>query len=39
MRALPVVTFPGIRKVYVRRVDVLDYIDAHTFQKDQVPVS
>lgn len=39
MRALPVVTFPGVRKVYVRRADVDAYVAAHTYANDQVPVS
>jgi hypothetical protein len=39
MRALPVVTFPDVRKVYVRRSDVDAYIAAHTFTNEQVPVS
>jgi hypothetical protein len=39
MRQLPVVTFPEIRKVYVRRDDVRRYLETRTFAKDQVPVS
>ena len=38
MRQLPVVTFPDVRKVYVRRSDVARLIDASTFGKNQVPV-
>jgi hypothetical protein len=38
MRQLPVVTFPDVRKVYVRRSDVARLIEARTFSKDQVPV-
>jgi len=37
MRQLPVVTFPEIRKVYVRRADVQRYLEARTFAKDEVP--
>jgi hypothetical protein len=37
MRQLPVVTFPGIRKVYVKRSDVAAYLEARTFTKDEVP--
>jgi hypothetical protein len=37
MRQLPIVTFPGVRKVYVRREDVARLIEARTFGKDQVP--
>ncbi len=37
MRQLPVVTFPEIRKVYVRRGDVQRYLEARTFAKDEVP--
>jgi hypothetical protein len=38
MRQLPVVSIPGLRKVYVLRVDVQRLLDANTFAKDQVPV-
>jgi hypothetical protein len=38
MRSLPVVTFPAIRKVFVKRDDVRRLIEERTFQKDQVPV-
>ncbi len=37
MRQLPVVTFPDVRKVYVRRSDVARLIEERTFGKDQVP--
>ena len=37
MRQMPVVTFPDVRKVYVRRSDVLAYVERRTFAKDQVP--
>ena len=30
MRAIPKVTVDGVRKVYVRREDVLRYIEDHT---------
>ena len=36
MRQLPVVTFPDIRKVYVRRSDALALVEARTFLKDEV---
>jgi hypothetical protein len=35
-RALPVVAFPGDRRVYLRRSDVAAYIEAHTFRDDRV---
>ena len=38
MRLLPVIQFEGLRKVYVRRLDVARLIDERTFAKDQVPV-
>ena len=37
MRQLPIVTFPDVRKVYVRRADAVAYLERHTFAKDQVP--
>lgn len=37
MRQLPVVMFPDIRKVYVRRPDVVRYLEARTFTKDAIP--
>lgn len=37
MRQLPVVTFPEVRKVYVRRADVARLIEERTFTNDQVP--
>lgn len=37
MRRLPVVQIEGLRKTYVRRSDVGDYLEAHTFTKNQVP--
>jgi hypothetical protein len=36
MRQLPIVTIEGLRKVYVRRADVLDLIERRTFRNDQV---
>ena len=33
-RALPVVTFPDCRKVFVKRQDVLDLIESGTFAND-----
>lgn len=36
MRQLPVVQFVGLRKVYVRRADVLALLEERTFQNDQV---
>lgn len=39
MRQLPVVTFPDIRKVYVRRADVERLLEEHTYTNDQVPVA
>ena len=36
MRALPVVTIEDLRKTYVRRSDVVTYLEARTFTKDQV---
>ena len=38
MRQLPTVQIEGLRKVYVRRSDVAAYLEARTFEKDQVPV-
>jgi hypothetical protein len=37
MRQLPIVTFPEIRKVYVRRSDVARLVEERTFAKDEVP--
>jgi hypothetical protein len=36
MRQLPVVQFAGIRKVFVRRVDMERLIAERTFSKEQV---
>ncbi len=37
MRRLPVVQIEDLRKTYVRRSDVAAYLEARTFQKDEVP--
>jgi hypothetical protein len=37
MQSLPIVQVPGLRKVYVRRLDVAALLEKHTFAKDQVP--
>jgi hypothetical protein len=37
MRLLPIVQVPDLRKVYVRRGDVLALLERYTFDKDQVP--
>jgi len=37
MRQLPIVAIEGLRKTYVRREDVRDYLEQRTFAKDQVP--
>lgn len=39
MRRLPVVQIEDLRKVYVRRSDVVAYLESRTFSNDQVPVS
>jgi hypothetical protein len=36
MKQLPVVQFAGLRKVYVRRPDVIALLDRRTFEKNQV---
>jgi hypothetical protein len=36
MRSLDAVVFPGLRKTYVRRQDVLALVEASTYSKDQV---
>jgi len=38
MRQLPIVQFPELRKVYVRRSDVAALIETRTFEKDEVAV-
>jgi hypothetical protein len=37
IRQLPVVQFRDLRKVYVRRADVLELIEQRTFTNDEVP--
>ena len=37
MRRLPVVQVEELRKVYVRRSDVVHYLEARTFTKSEVP--
>ena len=37
IRRLSVVQFDCVRKVYVKRADVAAYIEAMTFEKDEVP--
>ncbi len=37
MRRLRIVQFEGLRKTYVRRGDVAAYLEARTFDKDEVP--
>jgi hypothetical protein len=37
MRQLPIVTFPDVRKVYVRRDHLAAFLEARTFTKDEVP--
>ena len=36
MRRLPIVQIEGLRKVYVRRSDVVAYLDARTFSNSEV---
>jgi hypothetical protein len=36
IRAVPVVTIDGLRKVFVKRTDVAAYLETRTFAKDQV---
>jgi hypothetical protein len=37
MRKLPTVEIEGLRKTYCRREDVVRYLEARTFAKDEVP--
>ena len=37
MRHLPTVQIEGLRKVYVRRSDVVAYLESRTFTKAEVP--
>jgi hypothetical protein len=34
-RVLPVVSFPGVRRVYVRAEDFRRYVDEHTYVDDE----
>jgi hypothetical protein len=36
MRAVPIVTIEGLRKTYVKRSDIANYLDSRTFSKDRV---
>lgn len=38
MRRLSKVEIEGLRKVYVKRLDVCAYLDSRTFSNDDVPV-
>lgn len=38
MRQLTIVKLPDLRKVYVRRSDVMALLDRSTYEKGQVPV-
>jgi hypothetical protein len=35
-RSVPEVVIPGVRRVYLRRADVLAFIDEHTYPPDRV---
>ena len=37
MRRLPIVQIEGLRKIYVRRPDVVAYLESRTFAKSEVP--
>ena len=37
MRRLPVIQIEDLRKTYVRRADVLAYLESRTFSKSEVP--
>jgi hypothetical protein len=37
MRRLPIVQIEDLRKVYVRRSDVVAYLESRTFTKSEVP--
>ncbi len=37
MRRVPSVQIEGLRKSYVRRADVAEYLERRTFAKDQIP--
>jgi hypothetical protein len=36
VRACPVVAIPGVRRVYLRRADVAEFLDACTYRDDRV---
>ena len=38
MRAVPVVSIPGLRKTFCRRADVARLLEERTFAKDEVAV-
>jgi hypothetical protein len=38
MRQLPIVQIDELRKTFVRRSDVVAYLEERTFRKDQVPI-
>jgi hypothetical protein len=35
-RALPIVSFPDVRRMFLRREDVLAYVEQHTYRSDQL---
>jgi hypothetical protein len=35
-RAIPVVSLPGVRRVYLRRQDVEAYLEQHTYTADEL---
>jgi hypothetical protein len=37
IRQLPIVQVPGLRKVYVRRLDVAALLERSTFTKNEIP--
>ena len=37
IRRLPIVAIEDLRKTYVKRSDVAAYLEARTFEKDEVP--
>jgi hypothetical protein len=39
MRRVPTVHIEGLRKTFVRRDDVVRYLEQHTFSKDEVPAA
>ena len=36
MRAIPAVKLPDHRKTFVRRRDIIEYLERHTYEKDEV---